>query len=279
MTRGCLMFAHNGTIDYGSQAVLSARLANHYLSAPVSLITDAETLSDIHSKFDTLPFDQIIEVDKPKVDNYRILNSQRESFLNSNRYNAYNLTPYDRTLLIDTDFLIFSNKLSNYWDSNKEFLITIGMNDLTETRYSPNAYSLNNYSIPMVWATNVMFSKTPEVKMFFDLVEHVRDEFEYYSQIYEFSADKYRNDFAFSIACHIMSNHGTVPWHGALPTPLYFKDCDRIIKINDLGKLVMLSKQIITNKDFLIKCENQDVHILNKNNLIENIENILGYIQ
>lgn len=48
MKKGCLIFAHDGSIDYGSQAVLAAKLAIKHLGVPVSLVTDADTLSLIH---------------------------------------------------------------------------------------------------------------------------------------------------------------------------------------------------------------------------------------
>ena len=60
MNKGCLIFAYNGDIDYGSQAVLAAKLVNKHLKVPVSVVTNADTLSSISEKFKNLPFDKVI---------------------------------------------------------------------------------------------------------------------------------------------------------------------------------------------------------------------------
>jgi len=284
MTKGCLIFAHNGTIDYGSQAVLAAGLASKHLGVPVSLVSDIATVDDIKSKFDSLPFDQIIIINKPSVTNYRYLTdgvtSQKHliEFNNSNRNSAYDLTPYDRTLVIDSDFLIFSDVLNQYWEDTNDFLITPGMYNPFEEQYRPTEYILNPSSINMLWATNIMFSKTPEVKLVFDLVEHIREEYVYYAGLYEFSPDKYRNDFAFSVACHIMSGHGTNQWHGELPVPVLYDDNSELANIRS-DQLTFVSKdQHSPNNYFLSRCKNQDVHVLNKFSILANIQSLMELV-
>jgi hypothetical protein len=281
MNKGCLIFAHNGTIDYGSQAVLAAKLANKHLGVPVSIVTDAETVADLHSKFETLPFDQIIIIDKPTVTNYRYLTNgitdQRHllEFNNGNRNSAYELTPYDRTLLIDSDFLIFSDTLNQYWDDPKDFLITPGMFNPHEGKFGPKDYFLNPVTINMLWATNIMFSKTPEVKILFELIDHIREEYVYYSNLYEFSSDKFRNDFAFSVACHIMGAHGLDPWHGELPVPILYDDCSEFLTINQ-DQLTFISKDQTRLDTYLLTlCKGRDVHVLNKFSILENLEKLL----
>lgn len=275
MKNGCLLFAHNGDIDYGSQAVLAAVLVKKYLKVPVSLVSDYQTIKDINSKFKNLPFDSIIEIDKPNNANQRRLYDQQSknyklfSFINGNRYSAYNLTPYDRTLVIDTDFLVFSDSLSKYWDSN-EFFITPNMlslhDDNIENKVGP-------YSIDMVWATNIIFSKNEETKIFFDLIEFIRQEYYYYSNLYEFHPGQYRNDFVFSIACHIMSGHGVDPWHKELPIPLFFDDRCEILKIKDNGDITFLIEK--QDKHILARSCQQDVHIMNKSSLLDNLDQLL----
>jgi hypothetical protein len=276
MTRGCLLFAHDGTLDYGSQAVLAARLVIKHLGVPASIVTDGETLSNMESRFGTLPFDQIITIPRPDVTNRRYLDDQLVDFINETRILAYDLTPYDRTLVIDTDLLIFSAELNKYWDLDQEFLICPGMLELQQNTIGPAEYEINPYSIGQLWATAIMFSRTPEVAIFFDLVKHIHDEYNYYSHLYDFDSNQYRNDYAFSIACHIMSAHGTDPWHGDLPVPLLFRESDLIFKIKDSGQVIFLMPdRAIPDNYLLARSHQQDVHVMNKPNLLDNLDRLM----
>ena len=267
MKCGCLLFAHDGSIDYGSQAVLAAKLASKHLGVPVSLISDKDTILALNDKFDQLPFDQIITVSKPDNTNKRLLGNETMDFINGNRNTAWELTPYDRTLIIDTDFLIFSDKLNDYWSLPEDFLICGGMLNFREAE----EYVISKYSIPMLWATNIMFSKTHETKILFDLVDYIKQEYQYFAGVYEFDARQYRNDFAFSIACHIMSAHGLDAWHGLLPSPIMYKDTDQLIKVDKQHLVVLLEGQT----KYLMKSSGQDVHMMNKRDILDNLDNLM----
>jgi hypothetical protein len=280
MNKGCLLFAHNGTLDYGSQAVLAARLAKKHLGVPICIVTDIDTMNAMTDRFKgDLPFDQMVIVEKPEVTNFRKMNGVNGvvEFNNSNRSSAWDLTPYDRTLIIDTDFLIFSDKLNDYWNSSYDFLITPGMAELQEEFVKPTDHKLSETSINLLWATNIMFTKNQETKLIFDLVSFIKQNYSYFSHLYEFLTDQYRNDFAFSIACHILSGHGMDPIHGELPVPLFFIDTDEIIDVKENGQINFLLKTRL-QKSLLAKCIGQDVHIMNKKSLIENIDKFLELV-
>jgi hypothetical protein len=277
MTQGCLLFAHNGTLDYGSQAVLAAKLAIKHLKVPVSLVTDQSTLDSINSKFDgPLPFDQIILVDRPLATNFRKLKGidGLVEFNNGNRSSAWDLTPYDRTLVIDTDFLIFSDRLNQYWDSSYDFLITPGMLELQEELVSAKEHKLSDTTINLLWATNIMFTKCPETKLIFDLVNYIRQEYQYYANLYDFYGGQFRNDFAFSIACHILSGHGGDPIYGELPVPLFFIDSDNILDVKENGQINFLI-QTRRLEPLLVRTLDQDVHIMNKQSILDNLEKFM----
>jgi hypothetical protein len=271
MKCGCLLFAHDGSIDYGSQAVLAARLAIKHLQVPVSLVSDAGTISAIKANFDQLPFEHIIEVPKPDTTNKRTLGSETLDFINGNRNTAWVLTPYERTLIIDTDFLIFSDKLNQYWKLPEDFLICGGMINFRE----PEEYLVSKYSIPMLWATNIMFSKTAETKILFDLVDYIKQEYKYFAGLYEFDDKQYRNDFAFSVACHILSAYGLDDWHGLLPSPILYKDTDHLIKI-DKDHFVFLLEG---HRKYLMKSQGQDIHMMNKRDILNNLDSLLELAQ
>jgi hypothetical protein len=272
MKHGCLIYAHDSEIDYGSQAVLAAKLAIKNLKVPVSLVTDKTTLENLKGKFSVLPFDHIIEVDKPLNNNRRSLAGTSIEFINANRSSAWDLTPYDKTLIIDTDFLIFSDVLNKYWNSQYDFLITPGMNEILENK-NLTEYQINPYTINMLWATNIMFAKTPETRILFDLVEHIKSEYQYYAGLYQFNPYQYRNDYAFSVACHIMSAHGLEKWHGELPIPLLFKDTDKIINVAQNGQLTFLLEHPDTY--YVARSLDQDIHVMNKYSLLDNLDQLM----
>lgn len=313
MNKGCLIFAHDGDVDYGSQAVLAAELAQQHLGVPVSLAADAKTITNVNKNFTQLPFDHVIEIARPKVNNKRFLvnhdvvdanlaivrlKSMIESadikqiktlekfvnlppeketvdFINDSRVLAYDITPYDRTLLIDADFLIFSNQLNKYWDLPYDFLISPGMLELQQNSMAPCDYELNPYSIRQLWATTVMFTKSEETRIFFNLLQHVRDEYKYYSHLYDFDQRQYRNDFTFSIACHIMGHHGAAPWHGELPVPLMFTDADSIIDIKPTGEITFVISDLVRPHDYLLaKTQGQDVHVMNKRDILQHLDQL-----
>lgn len=310
MRKGCLIFAHDGTLDYGSQAVVAAELAIKHLGVPVSLAADADTINNIQERFDRLPFDQIIKIDRPASTNKRQLTDHDVSavnlaldhfkniaksvqsemleksisvkppketvdFINDSRVLAYNITPYDRTLILDSDFLIFSDQLNKYWSAPYDFLISPGMLELQQNTIGPKDYELNPYSIRQLWATTVMFSKTEDTKIFFDLLQYIKEEYNYFAHLYNFDPRQYRNDFTFSVACHVMSNHGTAPWHGELPVPLMFTDADSIDDIKNDGQITFVLSDLVRPNDYLLaKTQGQDVHIMNKRDILKHLDRL-----
>jgi hypothetical protein len=273
MTRGCLIFAYDGQIDYGSQAVLAARLVRKYLDIPVCLVSDSKTVNALKVPPDTV-FEYIITQDI-KSDNSRLLyngpdKKQAIDFKNVNRSSAYDLTPWDRTLLIDSDFLVFSNRLTQYLNSNQDFMICPAMKDICAER-SQGPILLNLASIETLWATNIIFNKTPEVKILFNLVDHIKEHWEYYGALYKFDTRRFRNDFAFSVACHIMSGYGLDKFYTDLPAPVWSTDQDKLVKIDSNGNLVFLVPHL---EGRVVRSKGQDIHIMNKYDILENLDQL-----
>lgn len=266
MTTGCVIFAYNGDIDYGSQAVLAAHLVKKYLNIPVSLITDAETLEAT----DVSVFDALV-VYKEDTNNTRTLNGKTVAFKNTTRSSVYDLTPYDRTLVIDSDFLVFSNRLKHYLEADRDFMICESMNDLLGR---PGAnLMLNPASIPMLWATNIIFNKTLENKILFDLVTYIKENWQYYGALYKFDTRRFRNDYAFSVACHMLGGMGTSKYHSPLPSPVLFNTTDTVIKItND-------SFTVLSQDDRFMKCQGQDIHLMNKQDILNNYTQLMELAQ
>lgn len=286
MKEGILIFAHNSReLDYALMSMISGGLAKKHLKRPVSLVTDGFTLewmvkSNIFKKSKEI-FDKIIEVEKPIDDNSRKLadgnNSKMVPFVNSNRDTAFNLTPYETTLLIDSDFLIFSDCLNLYWNVDQSYLISKGMNDIRGDRLGVLDRWIADIGIPMFWATTVMFKKDEKSKIFFDLVTHVKNNYDLYSSIYRFNPAQYRNDISFSIAKHMLDGFITVE-ENTLPPVLTSIDKDLIYDVTDTGIKVLISDTLSDDQVILGNVKDLDLHVMNKQSLVRFADKFLEMI-
>jgi len=283
MNKGILIFAHNSReVDYILTALVAAILAKKYLKVSISLVTDASTLdwaktSNIYSKVEEI-FNNIIIVDKPISDNTRILNdgsmwSKVIPFVNSNRADAYSLTPYDRTLLIDSDFLIFSDNLSNYWDVDSSVLISSAMNDIRGDRIGVLDKCVSDEGIPLLWATTVMFTKNNESKIFFELVNYVRQNYDTFSLIYRFNPKTFRNDIAFSIAKHMLDGFKTTSV--SLPPILTSLDTDIIHSITADTVKILIEDSTNQDSKIVSNIVGRDLHIMNKQAIVRSASTLL----
>ena len=163
--------------------------------------------------------------------------------------------------MLDTDFIVSSNNIEKCFNSRYDFLINRYAYDLHIQRDNIPELNVSNKSIPMYWATVYYFTKTQRNKTFFDLIEFIRDNWSYYKLLYNFSSKTYRNDFAFSIALHILSNHSTVPHPNVIPTLYMITDKDSLIDIKDDKISVLLNNE---GKDLAATLESSDLHVMNK---------------
>jgi hypothetical protein len=286
MTKGILMYAHNNrTVDYALMAVISAGLAKKNLQVPVSLVTDKSTIdwmieSNIYKKATEI-FDQIIEVERPNTNNSRRLSDGIDSsivpFINSNRHSAWNLTPYDRTLLIDTDFLILSNRLQEFWDVDADVLIGDSINDIFgQIRLGYHDRYISDTGIKMYWATTVMFTKNENSKFFFELVNYIRDHYKHYADLFRFDNRQYRNDISFSVAKHILQGFEQDLTH-SLPPVLTALDKDVLYDVVD-SQLKFLINYNLDNNFCAANISAVDIHVMNKQSIVRNKDKLLGMI-
>jgi hypothetical protein len=286
MTNGCLIFAHNNRqVDYSLLAIIAGGLAKKNLGVPVSLVTDTSTV-DWMTEYGSLPkakevFDNIIIAERPVTNNMRKLNDGTESstipFINANRYSAWELSPYERTLLIDSDFLIFSNDLNQYWNSTESLLIGHSMNDLRGDRVGELDKNISETGVHMYWATTVMFTKNSETKLFFDLVEHIKVNYKYYSDLYRFNPLQYRNDIAFSVAKHILDGYENTN-SICLPPINTVIDKDILCDVDNTKLTFLINDPVVQEKFIAISTKDRDVHIMNKQSIIRNSKKLLELI-
>lgn len=285
MKKGILIYAHNNrSVDYALMAVISGSLAKKHLNVPVSLVTDPSTAEWMRESniFKTASevFEHIIIVERPVTDNMRKLSDGAESdivpFINSNRASAWDLTPYDRTLLIDSDFLIFSNSLTEYWDIDQDVLIGESINDIhTNQRLGYHDRYISDVGVKLYWATTVMFTKNSRSKLFFDTVNNIRDNYQTFADIFRFDHRQFRNDIAFSVAKHILNGYEESTDIN-LPPVLTLLDKDILHEVNNNKLLLLISTETSTYCAAAI--HNTDIHIMNKQSIIRNSNALLGMI-
>jgi len=284
MSKGVIVFAHNNRqIDYIRMSILAAKLANKNLQVPVSLVTDPSTIdwmkeSNIE-KTVTETFDKIIITQRPddtsNVKNYSDGKYHVHApFTNGNRCNVWDLTPYERTLMIDTDYLTLTNVLSSYWDIDSDLLISAKYNDIQgHERVGYLDTHISETGIEMLWATTVMFTKNDTTKTFFDLVSHVKEKYKMYSDIYRFNPIIFRNDIAFSVAKHIMNGYQKIH-EPNLPDIFSTADKDILVDVAD-KKLKFLVAQPNSDGYVATTVTDKDVHVMNKFSIMRNYDNLM----
>jgi hypothetical protein len=216
MTTGALIFAfNNGHIDYLAMAEWTARNIRRHLNIPVAVITDQPTVYE---------FDQVIISDSP-CDNARWFDdyATRMPWNNQLRTNAYELTPWDQTLVLDADYVVASDQLRSVLETDQDFVAHRWAYDVTGCNNFENLNYFGNNRMPMWWATVMMFRKSRHAELIFDAMQMIRDNWTHYRNLYKNSTPTYRNDHALSIALGIVNGHTLdhtgIPWALASLTP------------------------------------------------------------
>lgn len=269
MTRGVLVFAYNNEkIDYVKQAkTLAIRISKH-LSLPTTLVTDQEVNDSV--------FDQVI-ISNPSIYNTKnysngAVSSQTLKFINDNRVNAFDLSPYDQTLMLDSDYIVADNKFANCFESNYSFMIYKDAYDLAGHRNYSEFATISDTGVDFYWATCVYFTKTSTNQIFFNLLKHIQENYQHYRQVYQIQTPVYRNDHAFSIAIHIMNGFQKSNFAKAMPGRLFYTtDKDYVCKIKDDQFWFLLQKEQSLYEYIPCMTQGTSIHIMNKFSLDEAI--------
>ena len=284
MSKGIIIFAQNNEyINYAEQACACAGYARKNLSLfdEICLITNTETLKP-NKKLINKYFDNVIVSDSFQPDNVRLFKdtthvTEYAPFKNMGRSEVYNLSPYDETLVIDADYFIMNNVLDQVWDSENDVMINCKYRDVSE-RHKENIEYLDNFSIPMYWATVFYFKKSDFAENLFTLISHIKHNYKYYYYLYNCSGNLFRNDFAFSMALHILN--GSVAFDvPSLPFNYLNNsfDLDDIYRVNSHNDIIMYcaDAERITNH-ILSRFKNMDIHIMNKKAIERFIDDLLS---
>jgi hypothetical protein len=275
MTQGVLIFAQNNTeVDYAKISLFAAKRVKEYLNVPVTLVTDSREWLLKSQPLAEKIFDNFIDVysdtEQTKKFYDGALSSRVLNWKNLSRSDCYDLSPYDETLVIDSDYIISSNNLSKIWNNSQDFLIYNDSFDLAQWRDTRSFRQLNQYSVPFYWATAFYFKKSKENHAFFNIVKHIKNNWSYYKALYNIDSSVFRNDFAFSIAIHMMGGENfATPLPGKMN---YILDRDLLIDINNEHLKFLVEKNGYVGEYTAAKTTGLDVHVMNKYSLTRCIE-------
>lgn len=267
MSRGAILFAFNSPkYNYYAMAEYTAKRINHFLDLPVTIVTDEQSLP----KKAKYKFDKIVKVEPDKT-------NKRDwgIWINKGRYQAYNLSPYEETLLLDVDYMVNSDKLNKVFDFYDDFCC----HDNTAFLMQPGVAQevLSSHSYKTLWATAVVFRKTQRAKQIFECLEMVQKNFNYYADIHQFVAGVYRNDYALTLALRMANGHLTldkdiIPWnlmHIGRNTQIYANSDKKFnteyTVMFDAWQRGKIKKEYLTIKDM-------DFHVMNKDWFVELIK-------
>jgi len=236
-SKGVVLFATNTeTVDYLSIASRCERLVNYYLNLPVTIVSNSNPIKNRRYSVDSKTFEQ---------------------WNNSGRSDAYQASPYDQTILIDCDYLVFDDNLLKILSTTQDY--TIASSNKFIDAATPTKMGL--YSLPTLWATVIAFNKTPKAKMLFDLVARIERNYTYYQRLYNLESNNFRNDFAFTIADNIINGY-TQDSANYLPWPIY-------TVANPIDSLELQDQRLLLKtqgKGYVLP--KQNLHIISKSYLL-----------
>lgn len=252
-SRGVVLFAfNNANTNYVQFTEHTVKLIKHTLKLPVTLITGPTEVIDF-------PVDNIIRIEVTGKNTRPEIGTKRKvEWRNFGRHQAYDLSPYDETLLIDTDYLVLDSQLLKYFELDWDYLIPNVNQFLGKNK---NIETMGPYSLPYIWATIVFFRKTSKAKMLFDMVGRVQRNYDYYKKLYNAVSNNYRNDYAFAIADYVINGNNfniktqlnrTLLSVDKIVTQLYIKDELLYVKCIDSAYVLSVQNLHILGKDYLL---------------------------
>ena len=285
-TRGILMFGtNNNTVDYLKLCIINALLIKKNMGdVHISVVTTEYSLGWEWAVANRKLIDSTVNLiiqegagELTKSTNARVFRNtqyytKKDMFCNSGRSDAYSLSPYEETLLIDCDYLILSDSLNSCWGSVEDFMISKDAVHLNHGPLNATEWRLSPFGIRMYWATVVYFRKTERAQLVFELVEHIKQNWLFYSLSYDFPGGLYRNDFAFSIAIHMLSGFQENADFVTIPdTPLLSSlDKDQLYEVVSPSKVLIFAKNLSDDWTFTLqKIDRINVHIMNKLALLD----------
>jgi len=243
MYKGACIIANNtGDLDYIGLAAINAQLIRQHLDIPVCLLTADP---GDHPGFDHV----VLLEERPSSKRSMIKGDTHITYVwkNDHRIDAIDHSPYARTLLLDADYLVLSDLLLPLLDCDQPFMIVDSVHDITGRHAFAGMKRVPDGSIDQRWATVMCFDK--RAGSIFDAAAMVRRDYGYYAAMFDWPVKPFRNDFAFSVAAHLLA----VP---KLPFSMPQLPPDCTVQADNNGLKISHAGNVLRWKG--------DLHVLNK---------------
>lgn len=264
MTTGALIFAFNNEhIDYLAMARWSAKNIKRHLDIPTAIVTDIP--------FDNTEYELFVPAQPEGVYSRRFADQVNDvTWYNGNRVDAYGLSPWKQTLVLDADYVVASDQLKKVLTMDTNFVAHKTAYDVVNQNNFDELNNFGNFNMPMWWATVMMFKRGDEAEMIFNSMNMIKQNWNHYRNLYKISRSIYRNDFALSIALGIVNGHTLdhmdIPWGLAsiIPAHTLSKTAEDQYRVDFLTP---------DQKSRYITIHNQDFHAMGKRHLGDIIAN------
>lgn len=235
-SRGVVLFAFDTpTVNYKRIAELASRLITHNLKLPVTVISDVKNV----------PM------------NLRMGFLAGDVWYNSDRYRAYEFSPYEETILLDSDYLTLDDSLLKILETVNDYAVMTN----SQTPRQPMSNNMGALSVNSVWATAVVFKRSEKSQRLFELVGRIQRNYSYYRRLYNLREPNFRNDYAFAIADNIIN--GYTPSQGI---PWTMLTIDKPVKNLELKN----NSIVVREEDAVHVVPKQSIHIMDKHYLQSN---------
>lgn len=244
MSRGVVIFATDSQeIKYTDLAKWSRKRIEQHLDLPVTIVSNT-----------------------PASNNQRWFDDfeANVSWSNFDRCQAFDLSPYDQTLVLDADYVVGSDCLRSLFESGQSFLCHDHAHDVTAQSDADHLNSFGKFRMPMAWATVMYFDRSDHARAIFQFMKMVQDNWLHYRNIYQFSNMLYRNDFALSIALTVLNGY-RIDWP-SIPWSLLSIEPRHTLEKKDENEFrVMYQDQ--KNRQRYVTLKNCDFHAMGKKSL------------
>lgn len=219
MTTGAVILAFdNEATDYLAMAAWSAQRIKRFLNLPTAVVTDNVARAQELGRFDCIIKAESQTGGHRWFDDYQ----QSVAWHNAGRTDVYALTPWDRTLVLDADYVVNSNDLQRVIDSDVDFLCFRQAYDVSRPEVEFNT-GFGKHGLPMYWATVMCFEKSSITDWIFQSMLMIKRHWAHYRDLYGIHEPNYRNDYALSIALALVNGSNpyvaSIPWSMASVLP------------------------------------------------------------
>lgn len=198
MSKGFLTIAQNGQHDYVKMAyalAMSLKLSQEKYNKLSVIVNENEEIPEKYLPF----FDKVIYVEKLE-----------EEWKVQNKWQYFRLSPYDETIVLDTDILFF-NDISHWWEcleqSDLEFTtaVTNYRGEVAESDFYRKVFTKNK--LPNLYTALFYFRKTHENEAYFRAVKAIFENWEvFYEKLLKEPPKFLSGDVVYSLAAKITLN-------------------------------------------------------------------------